>query len=236
MSERGESPDPVRMLSVATWRRLRASRGRVQRGLESPNLRPPNMRVQRARSSDSPRSPLTRHPLGGGRNASASWLRLRNLGLFQSPATADVLRIAVVGLASIAVQTAQHRLAHFLRFPARRHRNSLPAPPGVPGVAEGAIGLGRAVLWRWRPDGSCLANQKQSQRRKRPNGNAQDWSHAFLRSPMNRGGVSVGQSNTAPPVTLSPPPNMRVRRTRSSASPPSSPLTRWPSGDSRKAS
>jgi hypothetical protein len=65
MSERGESLDPVRMLNVASWRKLRASRGRVQRGLESQNLRPPNMRVQRTRSSASPlRSPLTRSPLG----------------------------------------------------------------------------------------------------------------------------------------------------------------------------
>jgi len=39
MSERGESLDPVRMLNVASWRKLRASRGRVQRGLESQNLR-----------------------------------------------------------------------------------------------------------------------------------------------------------------------------------------------------
>ena len=54
MSERGESLDPVRMLNVASWRKLRASRGRVQRGLESQNLRPPNMRVQRTRSSASP--------------------------------------------------------------------------------------------------------------------------------------------------------------------------------------
>ena len=65
MSERGESLDPVRMLNVASWRKLRPSRGRVQRGLESQDLRPPNMRVQRTRSSASPlRSPLTRHPFG----------------------------------------------------------------------------------------------------------------------------------------------------------------------------
>jgi hypothetical protein len=49
MSERGESRDPVRMLNVASWRKLRASRGRVQRGLESQNLRPPNMALQRTR-------------------------------------------------------------------------------------------------------------------------------------------------------------------------------------------
>ena len=49
MSERGESLDPVRMLNVASWRKLRASRGRVQRGLESQNLRPPNI----ARAADS---------------------------------------------------------------------------------------------------------------------------------------------------------------------------------------
>ena len=66
MSEGGENLDPVRMLNVASWRKLRASRGRVQRGRESQNLRPPNMRVQRTRSSASPpRSPLTRYPLGG---------------------------------------------------------------------------------------------------------------------------------------------------------------------------
>jgi hypothetical protein len=44
MSERGESLDPVRTLNVASWRKLRASRGRVQRALESQNLRPPNGR------------------------------------------------------------------------------------------------------------------------------------------------------------------------------------------------
>ena len=65
MSERGESLDPVGMLNVASWRKLRASRGRVQRGLESQNLLPPNTRVQRTRSSASPpHSPLTRRPLG----------------------------------------------------------------------------------------------------------------------------------------------------------------------------
>ena len=177
----------------------------------------PDTRAQRTRSSPSAfRSPLTRRPLGGGRNASVSRLRLRNLGLFQSPATADVLRIAVVGFAGIAVQAAQHRLAHFLRFPARRHRNCLPAPPGVSGVAEGAIGLRRAVLWRRRPDGSCLGNQKQSQQRKRPNGGAQDSSHAFLRPLKNRdGGVGIEQSNTARPAILSSPPSMRVERTPS---------------------
>ena len=71
MSEGGENLDPVRMLNVASWRKLRASGGRVQRGLESQNLRPPNMRVQRIRSSASPpRSPLTRHPLGDNRKVS----------------------------------------------------------------------------------------------------------------------------------------------------------------------
>jgi hypothetical protein len=71
MSERGESLDPVRMLKVASWRKLRASRGRVQRGLESQNVRPPIVRVQRTRSSASPlRSPLTRHPLGDSRKVS----------------------------------------------------------------------------------------------------------------------------------------------------------------------
>ena len=66
MSEGGESLDPVRMLDVASWRKLRASRGGVQRGLESQNLRPPHMRVQRTRVARCarPGSPLTRHPLG----------------------------------------------------------------------------------------------------------------------------------------------------------------------------
>ena len=65
MSEGGENLDPVRMLNVASWRKLRASRGRVQRGLEAQNLLPPNMRAQRTRSSASPlRSPLMRYPLG----------------------------------------------------------------------------------------------------------------------------------------------------------------------------
>jgi len=60
-----KAPTQIRMLNVASWRKLRASRWRVQRGLESQNLRPPNMRLQRTRSSASPlRSPLTRHPLG----------------------------------------------------------------------------------------------------------------------------------------------------------------------------
>jgi hypothetical protein len=66
MSERGESLDPVRMLNGASWRKLRAWRGRVQLGLESQNLPPPNMRVQRTRSSPSALcSPLARRPLGG---------------------------------------------------------------------------------------------------------------------------------------------------------------------------
>jgi hypothetical protein len=72
MSEPGESLDPVRMLNVASWRKLRASRGRVQRGLESQNLRPPHMRAQRTRALASlgtltsfARSSLTCCPLGG---------------------------------------------------------------------------------------------------------------------------------------------------------------------------
>ncbi len=65
MSERGESLDPVRMLNVASWRKLRDSRGRVQRGPESQNLRPPNMPLQRTRSRASlGRSPLNGSPLG----------------------------------------------------------------------------------------------------------------------------------------------------------------------------
>jgi hypothetical protein len=67
MSERGESLDPVRMLSVASWRKLWPSRGRVQPGLESQNLRPPDMLVQRTRL-DLLRSPLSRKPLDDGRN------------------------------------------------------------------------------------------------------------------------------------------------------------------------
>src|ERR1700687_1925200 len=66
MSERGESLDPVRMLNVASWRKLRASRGRVQRGLESQNLRTPNMPLQRTRVAPL-RSPLNGLPLGRAR-------------------------------------------------------------------------------------------------------------------------------------------------------------------------
>ena len=71
MSEPGESLDPVRMLNVASSRKLRASRGRAQPGLESQNLRPANMRVQRTRALASlgtptsfARSPMTHCPLG----------------------------------------------------------------------------------------------------------------------------------------------------------------------------
>ena len=63
MSERGESLDPVRMLNVVSWRKLRASRGRVQRGLESQNLRPPNMPLQRTRGAPL-RLPLNGLPFG----------------------------------------------------------------------------------------------------------------------------------------------------------------------------
>jgi hypothetical protein len=58
MSERGESLDPVsaKRRIVA---KLRASRGRVQPGLESQTLRPPYMRVERP-----PSAPLSRQPLG----------------------------------------------------------------------------------------------------------------------------------------------------------------------------
>ena len=77
MSERGDSLDPVRMLNVASRRKLRAARGRVQRGPESQNLRPPHMRVQRTRSSASPpRSPLTRQ-----NGASEADMTLRPIGL-----------------------------------------------------------------------------------------------------------------------------------------------------------
>ena len=69
MSERGESLDPVRMLNVASWRKLRASRGRVLRGLESQNLRPPNMPSQRTRGAPL-RSPLNGLPLGDSRKVS----------------------------------------------------------------------------------------------------------------------------------------------------------------------
>ena len=69
MSERGESVDPVRMLNVASWRKLRPSRGRVQRGLESQNLRPPNPRLQRTRSAplrSPPAEPQAVRPRGQG--------------------------------------------------------------------------------------------------------------------------------------------------------------------------
>ena len=46
MSERGESLDPVRMLNVASWRKLRDSRGRVPWGLfaaDETRVRGPNL-------------------------------------------------------------------------------------------------------------------------------------------------------------------------------------------------
>ncbi len=65
MSERGESLDPMKMLNVASWRKLRAWCRHLYRGLRAANCRLPNTRVQRTRSSPSAlRSPLTRHPLG----------------------------------------------------------------------------------------------------------------------------------------------------------------------------
>ena len=80
MSEPRESLDPVRIRNVASWRKLRASRGRGQRGLESQNLRPPNMRVQSALASlgtltSFARSPLTRCPLGRSKPRLSDTLR-----------------------------------------------------------------------------------------------------------------------------------------------------------------
>jgi hypothetical protein len=65
MRERGESPGPVKMLNVASLRKLRSSRQGHHRGLAEANCRLPNTRVQRTRSSPSAhREPLTRHTLG----------------------------------------------------------------------------------------------------------------------------------------------------------------------------
>ena len=65
MSERGESLDPVKVLTVASWRKLRSRLKEHRRSLELSAVRQPNTRVQRTRSSASPpHSPLTRHPLG----------------------------------------------------------------------------------------------------------------------------------------------------------------------------
>jgi len=44
MSKRGECLVPLKMLNVASRRKLRAARGGVQRGLEAQNLRSPNRR------------------------------------------------------------------------------------------------------------------------------------------------------------------------------------------------
>jgi hypothetical protein len=56
----------LKMLNVASWRKLRSWSSRPSRGLVPANLRLPNMRVQRTRAARFARigSPLTRHPLG----------------------------------------------------------------------------------------------------------------------------------------------------------------------------
>ena len=65
MSGRGESLGTVKMLDVASWRKLRARLRGNRGGLGLSVVRRPNTRVQRTRSSASPhRSPLTRYPLG----------------------------------------------------------------------------------------------------------------------------------------------------------------------------
>ena len=66
MSERGKTLGAVKMLGVASWRKLRARLGTGRGGLRLLAVRQPNRRVQRTRSSASAhRSPLTRYPLGG---------------------------------------------------------------------------------------------------------------------------------------------------------------------------
>ena len=64
--ERGKTLGAVKMLGVASWRKLRARLGTGRGGLRLLAVRQPNRRVQRTRSSASAhRSPLTRYPLGG---------------------------------------------------------------------------------------------------------------------------------------------------------------------------
>jgi hypothetical protein len=125
MSERGESLDPVRMLNVASWRKLRASRGRVQRGLESQSLRSPNMRVQRT-PSVLPPSPLSRQPLGPGHNflkSTGSLLTMVLLtGCASSPRAASPEQHATVLIRSLGTFSALDHLRDSYR---------LTAPTGV---------------------------------------------------------------------------------------------------------
>ncbi len=90
MSEGGQSLDPARMPDVASWRKLRAPRARVQRDPETRNVRPSNMGLQPARSSASaPRSPLSRDQLGAlGSRLLVSVALVLSLGA-PSPAVAD---------------------------------------------------------------------------------------------------------------------------------------------------
>ena len=165
------------------------------------------MRVQRTRSSSSVlRLPLMLHPLGGEERVSASWGSLRGLRLFQAPAAMKVLRVAIVGSACVTVQAAQHRLARLLRRRPLSHRDRLPTPSGVARVAEGAVGLRRVILWRWRCDEACPRQQKQGHQDKQQSSEPQDSPHAVLRFVNRVARVSIGQSN------------MRIQRTRSSPS------------------
>ena len=140
---------------------------------------------------------LRASPSGDGKKVLVSWRRLRSLRLFQAPAAMDVLRVAIVGFACIAVQATQHRLARLLRRGPGGHRNGLPAPSGVTRIAEGAVGLRRVILWRWRSLDARPRKQKQSHQDQRQTGEPQESSHAVLR-PQNRfGRVRAGQCNTA---------------------------------------
>jgi len=174
---------------------------------------------------------LRASPSGDGKKVLVSWRRLRSLRLFQAPAAMDVLRVAIVGFACIAVQATQHRLARLLRRGPGGHRNGLPAPSGVTRIAEGAIGLERGVLWRRRrPSGACSRNQKERHQNKRPAGEPHDSSHAFLPLPISGDvPVNAGQCSTAALVAPLPSSNMRAERTRSSPS-ARPPLTRHPLG------
>ena len=175
-------------------------------------------RVQRSRSSPSALlSPQMRHPSSGGAgSALASWSRLglRSLRLFQSPTATEVLRVAIIRGACVAVQTTQHGLARLLRRFPRGHRDGLSAPSGVTRIAEGAIGLERGVLWRRRrPSGACSRNQKERHQNKRPAGEPHDSSHAFLPLPISGDvPVNVGQCSTAALVAPLPSSNMRAER------------------------
>src|SRR5262245_9964513 len=85
MRERGVSPGPIKMLEVASWRKLRPSQPGTPRGQEAAKYRLPNMRVQRTRSSPSAlREPLTRHPLGRTRRITATVVVCAVLAIFSA--------------------------------------------------------------------------------------------------------------------------------------------------------